>query len=363
MNTKTVRDVKDLELAVGRARIVLCPVVLLSVYVDPTTGGFLGVGTRMLAILILHLIYGLVTYWMVGAGKLTASLLWITTGFDLIFATSLAFFTEGPTSPALALFIFAIVAVGCWADMRSILLVTLLSVILYLLAIIVSSQSLTNPYLMRAMYVAIAAYLVDFNGQERDRFEVRVHELESEAERQLIARSLHDGYVQALAGFNLRLASCRDLLASNHSFEALAEIEEVQNGVIRQYDEVRDYLHALAGMHKRSIDIFDAKADTRFRVQASFTARAATAEQILQIALEGVRNTQKHGQASSSHIHIDEVRSAIRITIDDDGNGFKESESLPWTIASRVAELGGWVAQKPDQRIGAHLEMEIPKGP
>jgi signal transduction histidine kinase len=213
------------------------------------------------------------------------------------------------------------------------------------------------------MYLAIAAYLVDFIVQQREKFEARVHELETEAERQVIARSLHDGYVQALAGFNLRLASCRDLLASNDSSEALSEIEQVQNGVIRQFDEVRDFLHALAGTHKRSIDTIDVKADTRFRVHASFTARAAIAEQVLQIALEGVRNTQKHGQASSSNIDIDEAASAIRITIDDDGNGFKESESLPWTIASRIAELGGWVAQKPDQRIGAHLEMEIPKGP
>src|SRR5258708_39708596 len=104
----------DLELTVSRARIVLCPVVLLSVYVDPTTGGFLGVGTRMLAILILHLVYGLVTHWMTGAGKLTASLLWITPGFDLVFATSLGFFTEASTSPPLASSLFAHFAVGCW---------------------------------------------------------------------------------------------------------------------------------------------------------------------------------------------------------------------------------------------------------
>jgi hypothetical protein len=101
----TARDVKDLELAVGRARIVLCPVVLLSLYVDPTTGGFLGVGPRMLATLILHLMYGMGTYWAIGTGKLTNSLLWMTAAFDLVFATSLALFTEGPTSPALALFI------------------------------------------------------------------------------------------------------------------------------------------------------------------------------------------------------------------------------------------------------------------
>lgn len=363
MNAMTARDIRDLELAVARARIVLSPVVLLSVYVDPTTGGFLGVGTRMLAILILHLMYGLATYWTISTGKLTASLLWITAGVDLIFASSLAFFTEGPTSPALALFMFAIIAIGCWANMRSILLVTLLSVTLYLLAILVSGHGLTNPYLMRAMYLAITAYMVDFIGQQRDKFEARVHELESQTERQVIARSLHDGYVQALAGFNLRLASCRDLLASNHSSEALSEIEEVQNEVIRQYDEVRDYLHSLAGARTRSITTAIAQVDTRFSVRASFCARAPMTEQILQIALEGVRNTQKHGHASLSHIHMNEVGSAIRITIDDDGEGFKESGSVPWTIASRVAELGGWISQNPEEQIGARLEMEIPKGP
>jgi signal transduction histidine kinase len=362
VNTFIGQDLKDLELAVGRARVVLCPVVLLSVYVDPTTGGFLGVGALMLGILTLHLIYGLATYLAINVGTLTYSLLWVTTGLDLVFASSLAFLTEGPTSPALVLFMFAIVAVGCWANMRSILLVTSLSVILYLLAIIVSSPGLTNPYLMRAMYLAIAAYLVDFIGQQRNRFEARVRELESEAERQLIARSLHDGYVQALAGFNLRLASCRDLLTSDRGSEALSEIAEVQNGVIRQYDEVRDYLHELAGTQTRSIGIVDAQRNTISSVKASFTAPAAMAEQVLQIALEGLRNTQKHGHAVSSMINIDEAGATIRITIGDDGIGFKETDDLPWTIAARVAELGGRVARRAEYGLGAHLEMEIPKG-
>ena len=76
MNTIIGPDLKDLELAVGRARIVLCPVVLLSVYVDPTTGGFLGIGNLMLGILTLHLIYGLATYLAISVGTLSSSLLW-----------------------------------------------------------------------------------------------------------------------------------------------------------------------------------------------------------------------------------------------------------------------------------------------
>ncbi len=363
MNATTARDETDLELTVGCARIALNLVVLLSLYVDPATGGFMGIGGRMLAILILHLLYSLATYATIRSRKLTVSLLWATAGCDLIFATALAFSTEGPTSPAFALFMLAIVAVGCWAQMRTILLITFLSVMLYLFAIMAAGHGLTNPHLMRAMYLGITAYLVDFIGQQRDKFEARVHELESEAQRHMIARALHDGYVQALAGFNLRLSSCRNLLADQQISEALTEIAEVQNGVIRQYDEVRDYLHSLAGLHGRSNATGGGRTGTSSYVQVAFTAPAAMAEQVLQIALEGVRNTYKHGQAESSHINIEEGSGAIRITIDDDGNGFNESESLPWTIASRVAELGGSIARKSHERIGAHLEMEIPKGP
>ena len=42
--------------------------------------------------------------------------------------------------------------------------------------------------------------------------ESRIRELESASQRERIARSLHDGYMQALAGVNLRLETCRELL-------------------------------------------------------------------------------------------------------------------------------------------------------
>ena len=64
---------------------------------------------------------------------------------------------------------------------------------------------------MRAVYLAIAGYLIGFFSQQRALFEAEVRELETRAERQSIARSLHDGYVQALAGVNLRLETCRAL--------------------------------------------------------------------------------------------------------------------------------------------------------
>ena len=87
---------------------------------------------------------------------------------------------------------------------RATLAVTGVCMMLYQL-VIATPHGLTNLYLMRAVYLAIAGYLIGFFGQQRAQFEARLRELETVNERQIIARSLHDGYVQALAGVTLRL--------------------------------------------------------------------------------------------------------------------------------------------------------------
>jgi signal transduction histidine kinase len=256
------------------------------------------------------------------------------------------------------MFLFAIAATGCWADLHLILVVTVLSVVLYLSVIFCSGFSATNPYLMRPAYLGIAGYLIAFFGKEREKFEKRVRELEAEAERKTIARSLHDSYIQALAGISLRLESCRDMLISSQPTEALVEVEEIQEEVSKEYDDVRQYVRSLAGADWRPSASFGG-LNTEFRVHAAFVARGAIAQHLMQIVLESIRNTQQHAQARSATINVQNAAEAIRITVDDDGIGFGGSVKPPWTIASRVAEFGGRLAID-SGRPGAHLEISIP---
>jgi hypothetical protein len=73
--------------------------------------------------------------------------------------------------------------------------------------------------------------------------------------RETIARSLHDGYLQALAAVNLRLEGCRDMLIGNELEPALAEIKEIQPGVTREYDEVQECVRSLAGADQSAIGV------------------------------------------------------------------------------------------------------------
>jgi signal transduction histidine kinase len=255
------------------------------------------------------------------------------------------------------LFLFAIAATGYWGDLRSILTVTVLSVIAYMLIIVCSGLTVTNPYLMRAAYLGIAGYVIDFFGQQREKFEARVFELEAEVERHMIARSLHDSYIQALAGISLRLESCRDMLRAEQHEDALTEIEEIQTEVSEEYDDVRKYVRSLSGTDWRPSEN-DSGFNTEFRVQASFAVGASLAQHLMQIVLESIGNTQQHAQARSATINILDDPERIRITIDDDGIGFGEPIDPPWTIASRVAQLGGKLAIKSGEPE-AHLEIAM----
>jgi len=178
----------------------------------------------------------------------TRNLLRASLLLDLGFATVLTIFTEDTTSPSYVFFVFAIIAVGCRSGLRSTVTVTLFSAALYLLAIVFLLHGVQEQFVMRAAYLAIAGYLIGFFGEQRARFESRLREEESLAERQKIARDLHDGYVQALAGVNLRLQSCRGMLSKGNAPAALVELTDLLSGVAREYDEVRSYIRWLANI-------------------------------------------------------------------------------------------------------------------
>jgi signal transduction histidine kinase len=355
-----VQAFSDYDLDIARTRIILSLLAMLSLYVDPTMGGGLfHLNPLVLATLLCHLTYGVGTYF---ALERRVAKRWVptaTTLFDLLFAMIIAYLTGGQTGPSYIFFVFAIIAVGVRATLRAIIQVTVYGVALYLL-MIYAADGLTITYVMRAVYLAIAGCLVGFFAQQRANYEDRVRELEAQAERQAIARLLHDGYVQSLAGVNLRLESCRELLRRGRADDAGRELTELQLGVKRQFDEVREYVRSLAGVDSTSSsEIADILADPKTHIKSVFDGSSRLAERILQIMLEGLRNARKHAKATSVRIETTEIAGRVLITIADDGVGFPPAAEPPWTIASHVAETGGRL--RFSESGPACLQIEIPK--
>jgi signal transduction histidine kinase len=354
------RTFGDFDLDIARTRIALSGLAMVSIYVDPTVaGGLFHLTSCVFALLLCHSGYSIGTYLLLRDKTTTDWLPTTTTILDLLFAAAIAYVTEGQSGPSYVFFVFAIIAVGVRAALRDLLRVTLGGVAMYLLAIFAAGQ-LSGAYMMRAVYLAIAGYLVGFFTQLRAKYEYRVRELEAQAERHSIARLLHDTYVQSLAGVNLRLESCRELLRKGRCDDASLGLRELQIGVRRQFDEVREYVRSLAGLvGTQSSQLIDTHADPELTISGAFNGRSDLGERVLQIMLEGVRNARKHARASAVQIDASESSDRVLITITDNGVGFPPEPEAPWTIASHVAETGGIL--KFGEESPACLKIEIPK--
>lgn len=352
-------DHNELDLAIAKARTVLSVLAIASWYVDPADGGWFFIDRTSLTILSLHLVYSLAALVLIDRGVEAKRLPDICTALDVAFAAAVTVITEGSTSPSPSslFFVFAIIAVDSRTDFRAPTTVTICGGLVYLLLLAI----FVPEYRMRAAYLTIIGYLIGFIGAQRTRFEARVRDLETAAERHAIARTLHDGYVQVLAGVNLRLETCRALMNSGRADAALAKITDVQRGVAREYDAVRAYIRSLAEVEQiPESEVRPFAVETLFEVTANFAGRAPILEQVLEIVLEGVRNSWQHAGAACAAIKISAGDHLIRIAIDDDGVGFRNSEQPPWSIASRVAEYGGQLRIRGGESHGAHLEIEIP---
>lgn len=360
----------QLEQNIARCRLVLSIAAFVALYVDPTepllsrwipleTGPFV-MDPRLLTVIAGHCTYSLLLY--VGLtrahlspARIAARTMWV----DVLFGAAIAILTEGVTSPAYPFFAFAVVAAGLRAGLRQALVITAASVGLYVSFLVISTPRGAEVYIMRPVYLAITGYLVGYLGQQREDLEDEIRQFERAEQRHRIARDLHDGFAQALAGINLRLEGCRRLMATNSVTDALSDLTELQDSVQREYDDLRTYTRSLAGL-EATPPWEDASPTTQLFVQADLSGSVDLVDHVLQIVREGVNNVRKHAHARTATIQIKAEQSLVHISIEDDGVGFRDA-TTPWSIASRVKEIGGRVQIVANHGCGARLSITLPQ--
>jgi signal transduction histidine kinase len=360
----------DMERSIARCRVFLSLTAILAIYIDPTapaltrwlplTGGPFVINRYCVTILLGHLTYSLALAWAQERSLVSpARLATIATCADVFFGAAIALVTESETSIFYVFFAFAVLTVGLRSGLRAALTVTAASIGFYMLLTVTSAPENPHFYVMRAAYLGMTGYLVGYLGQERLNQEVRLRAIEGNIQRERIARSLHDGYAQALAGVNLRLESCQELFRRGQQADAVAELAELQSGVKHEYDELRAYIRSLVEREDTPapVDLHDA---TRFSVHADFGGSASFVEHVLHIMLEGIRNVRRHARARSAVISARTVAGELVLAIDDDGVGFPDGTEPPWSIASRVSEFGGELVLGKNGQPGGHLLIQLP---
>jgi two-component system nitrate/nitrite sensor histidine kinase NarX len=220
----------------------------------------------------------------------------------------------------------------------------------------------------------------------------RLHEAEEQwtihAERDRIARELHDSLAQVLGVIHLRLRGLETRAKDEASHVMAAEMSEIAEVADEAYKDVRE---AILGLREtvREDDGLEGSLREYLRKYSRQTGIAATLTcegdtrraltprsevQLLRVVQEALTNTRKHSGARRVTVRIECEGPGATLVIEDDGVGFD-----PSTVASsmeggfglasmreRVEQIGGTLdvhtAPNEGTRVVVRLEAEDTRG-
>jgi two-component system sensor histidine kinase DesK len=191
-----------------------------------------------------------------------------------------------------------------------------------------------------------------------------VEELAKVAERERIARDLHDVLGHTLSVITLKSELAGKLIDRDPA-RAGKEIREVEEISRQALSDVRD---AIRGYRTKGLvaELSQAKstletAGLTVQCDAATTMKLpAVQESVLSLAVrEGVTNVVRHAQARSCRLRLEQQNGSCRLEIQDDGQGFSTLEGNGLRgMRERVEMLGGTLERM--NRSGTMLVITLP---
>ncbi|RMF00027.1 MAG: sensor histidine kinase [Chloroflexi bacterium] len=210
----------------------------------------------------------------------------------------------------------------------------------------------------------------------------RIQAEASRAERQRIARDLHDKLGQNLAYLHFKL----DQLSTHADSVNLADIESIQADL----EHMRQVADLAYGQIRGTLDNLRNEADTPENLAPALQQQAKTIgdrngldiqidvsgagtpicrivqRTILNIAHESLTNAGKHAQAGTVNVRLSCNQNATTFSVTDDGTGFETSTASPnghyglKIMRERAEEVGGRLEVKSSPGNGTQIIGHFP---
>ena len=158
------------------------------------------------------------------------------------------------------------------------------------------------------------------------------------AERNRIAREIHDTLAQGYVGISLQLEILGELLRHGKADVAMGHLAGTQELVREGLNDARQSIWALRSqdasestlpvrLRRMVEEAKDEATDTAFTVHGIFRPLNGEMEQqLLRVAQEAIQNVKHHAGASLLEVGLDYGRDWISLTIADNGKGFALGE-------------------------------------
>ena len=237
------------------------------------------------------------------------------------------------------------------------------AIVTVIVLVILAEWRLFWPPSLMPYVIALEAFLIGGALTFVARQQTAVRQLHKTAERERIARDLHDILGHSLSVIILKSELASRLLESD-SARAKAEIEDVERISRRALSDVRD---AIAGYRTGNLlTEFDHAQSTLEAAglvverQCEAVTLPVTRERVLALVVrEAVTNVLRHAHATRCRMTLQETRTAYQLEIGDDGPGGAHQEGMGMRgIRERVAAIGGQVSWS--EGPGTILTIVIP---
>jgi signal transduction histidine kinase len=227
--------------------------------------------------------------------------------------------------------------------------------------------------------------MADINGFfSRDRIERAA----MENERVRLARELHDGVLQSLAGTLLQLEALSRLIEENPA-AARKRLRDIGDLIADEQRELRVWIHRLKPTTTRAsmasnADLAMAVEGLCQRIEKQWGLRVrptmsrgtiprVLGDEVYHLVQEALANVARHAHAQCVDVGLQITHDQIYVTVTDDGLGFPfrgrydlamlvERQFGPRSLKERVASLGGEMVLT-STPSGSKLEMVLPLRP
>ncbi|MGO9931456.1 MAG: PAS domain S-box protein [Steroidobacteraceae bacterium] len=197
-----------------------------------------------------------------------------------------------------------------------------------------------------------------------DRLQLRARILATvELERQRLARELHDGLGQVLAGLNLGAeAAAADASRGkivdgafagflvNASKQAATLYRQLSRGVSPLQDANGDLLEALCRLPNSLPPDSAPRLEVKIDSQAPSSLSLERSEHLYRVVQEAVSNALKHAHATHLHVRVGVTAEKVEVEIEDDGVGIQLAAHSTTGLGLRFMELRA-------EAVGATLKV------
>lgn len=205
-----------------------------------------------------------------------------------------------------------------------------------------------------------------------------------ERERIRIAHDLHDGPLQSVISFEMRLQIIRRLRERNPEMadQELASLYDLSRRLVQ---EMRTFVHrmrpietddsTLGASMRRLVEGFQKESGVAVTMLAeqngSLKVSSKLNTEALKIAREALHNIYKHSRATHVLFAVEKKGDELHLSVDDNGSGYsfggrftmEELDALqlgPRSIKQRVRSLGGAMTLESNPGHGSNLRVVLP---